>query len=244
MFLVGLTGSIATGKSTVSTLLQSHSIPIVDADLLARDAVRPGTRAFRLILRTFGADLAIHDSSGRVTGFDRAELGRRVFGDKSKQKKLNGIVHPAVRRLMLRRVVLEWLRGRRILVLDVPLLFEGGLDRFCGLTIVVATGPEVQLQRLLERDGGRLSEEDAKARIASQWSVKEKCELADVVIENNGTKEELERRVEEVIRTYLRRSRLWTWFLWIPPVGIFFTILAYLKRWRIRKERTKKVHTS
>jgi dephospho-CoA kinase len=242
MLIVGLTGGIATGKSTVSNLLQQqHHLPVIDADILARKAVEPGTRAFNRILSTFGHDLALHDENGNVTGFDRAELGKRVFsGDEAARRKLNAIVHPAVRWLMVKSVLWEWLiNGRSVVVLDIPLLFESGLDRFCGITVVVATEPELQLQRLLQRDS-RLSREDAQGRIASQWDVNDKKKLADVVIENDSSKEALEKNVGEMVSQYFSRSRLWTWILRIPPVGLAFAFVVFIQRSFSRRIREKK----
>lgn len=241
MLIVGLTGGIATGKSTVSKLLQEkYHFPIIDADILARKAVEPGTRAFNRILSTFGEDLALHDEkTGKVIGFDRPALGRRVFGDEVARKKLNRIVHPAVRWLMVKAVIWEWLvMGRGLVVLDIPLLFESGLDQFCGISVVVATGEEVQLQRLLERDN-HLSEQDARGRIASQWGISEKRKLADMVIENESTREELEKRVDQVVQKYFVRSRLWTWMLRIPPVGLLFALFIFIRRRLTRKRRDK-----
>jgi len=242
MLIVGLTGGIATGKSTVSNLLQQkHHLPIIDADILARKAVEPGTRAFTRILSTFGDDLAVHDQQGNLTGFDRAELGKRVFnGDEVARRKLNAIVHPAVRWLIVKSVLWEWLvNGQSVVVLDIPLLFESRLDRFCGLTIAVATEPELQLQRLLERDA-RLSREDAQGRIASQWDINDKKKFADVVIENDSSKEALEQSVATVVEQHFSRSRLWTWILRIPPVGLAFAFMIFIQRSFKRRSREKK----
>ena len=242
MLIVGLTGGIATGKSTVSNILkQKHNLTIIDADILARKAVEPDTLAFQRILETFGEDLALRDEQGNIVGLDRPALGKRVFnGDEPARKKLNKIVHPAVRWLMFKCVVWEWLvMGRSVVILDIPLLFESGLDRFCGVNVVVATEPELQLQRLLKRDE-HLREEDAKGRIASQWDVGKKKKLADVVIENDSSMEELERRVAEVVRTKLLRSTLWTWLLRIPPIGLMFAFVIFLKRAIARKSRKQK----
>ena len=243
MLIVGLTGGIATGKSTVSNLLQQkHHLPIIDADILARKAVEPGTHAFKQILSTFGDDLALRDEQGTITGFDRAELGKRVFsGNEIARRKLNSIVHPAVRWLMVRAVLWHWIvKGQSVVVLDIPLLFESGLDRFCGLSIVVATEPEMQLQRLLERDSARLSREDALGRIASQWNINDKKKLADVVIENDSTKEELEKRVALVVKHHLTRSRFWTWILRLPPVGLVFAFMIFVQRSLRRRSRRSK----
>jgi dephospho-CoA kinase len=242
MLIVGLTGGIATGKSTVSNLLQQkHHLPIIDADILARKAVEPGTRGFNRILSTLGEDLALRDEQGNVTGFDRAELGRRVFsGDEAARRKLNAIVHPAVRWLMVKSVLREWLvNGRSVVVLDIPLLFESGLDRFCGINIVVATEPKLQLERLLERDS-RLSRKDGQGRIASQWDINDKKKLADVVIENDSSKEALEPRVAAMVRQHFSRSRIWTWILRIPPVGLAFALVIFIQRSFRRTTREKK----
>ena len=239
MLIVGLTGGIATGKSTVSDLLrEKHGIPIIDADVLARKAVEPGTHAFKKIIKTFGEDLITRDESGTITGLDRAELGKRVFsGDEVARKKLNSIVHPAVRMLMLRCILREWLlKGRSVVILDVPLLFESRFDRFCGITVVVSTQPDLQLKRLLQRNA-HLSEDDAKGRVASQWDIEDKKKLADVVIENDSTKEELERRVAEVVQEYFTRPSLWTLFLRIPPVGMTIALLIFLRRSLFRKRK-------
>jgi dephospho-CoA kinase len=141
---------------------------------------------------------------------------------------------------MVKSVLWEWLiNGRSVVVLDIPLLFESGLDRFCGITVVVATEPELQLQRLLQRDS-RLSREDAQGRIASQWDVNDKKKLADVVIENDSSKEALEKNVGEMVSQYFSRSRLWTWILRIPPVGLAFAFVVFIQRSFSRRIREKK----
>jgi dephospho-CoA kinase len=244
MLVVGLSGGIATGKSTVSTLLGTeHHLPIIDADVLARRAVEPNTAAFRAILATFGQDLVLHDPTGQIIGFDRTELGKRVFsGDEVARKKLNRIVHPAVRWLMVRAILWEWLVvGSRVVVLDIPLLFESGLDQFVGVSLVVATNPETQLERLVGREGQRLSRDDAKGRIASQWDIKDKASLADVVIENDGSREELGLRVREIVREQLTRGWLWNFVMRMPPFGLTVAICVFLRRlWR-RKSRDKTI---
>jgi dephospho-CoA kinase len=177
----------------------------------------------------------IRQASATITGFDRGALGKRVFsGDEVARKKLNGIVHPAVRWLMIKAVVWEWVvRGSSVVVLDIPLLFESRLDRFCGLSVVVSTPMEVQLHRLLQRDE-RLNEEDARGRIVSQWSIGDKRRLADVIIENDSCREVLEERVAKFARLWL-----WTWLLRIPPVGLTFATFAFLRQWYSPKARAK-----
>ncbi|KIJ34681.1 hypothetical protein M422DRAFT_181728, partial [Sphaerobolus stellatus SS14] len=130
--VVGLTGGIATGKSTVSTLLKSYGIPVIDADVLAREVVAPGTRGLSQIVKEFGQDILKDDGT-----LNRPKLGDVVFRDESKRKKLNAIVHPAVRRAMLWSVFKCWMRGERLCVLDVPLLIEAGLWKWCGWIVVV-----------------------------------------------------------------------------------------------------------
>lgn len=130
--VVGLTGGIATGKSTVSSLLKASHVPIVDADVLAREVVAPGTSGLKAIVRAFGSDVLQLDGS-----LDRAKLGALVFADEAQRRKLNAIVHPAVRRAMLWDVLKHWVRGERMCVVDVPLLVESKLHRFVGKVVVV-----------------------------------------------------------------------------------------------------------
>ncbi|KAK6381315.1 Dephospho-CoA kinase cab5 [Exophiala oligosperma] len=195
MRVIGLTGSIATGKSTCSQTLSSppYSLPLIDADLLARKAVEPGTWGYRRIVATFGPttpDLLLPASdpqcggkedgpAGKGRPLNRPALGRRVFGNGEERvadrKKLNAIVHPAVRFYMARAMLYYYLLGHWAVVLDVPLLFESGLDIFCSTVVVVAVSdPKIQMQRLRERDP-HLSPEDAENRVKSQVDVREKA---------------------------------------------------------------------
>lgn len=127
-----MTGGIATGKSTVSSLLASHGIPIIDADVLAREVVAPGTRGLRRIVSVFGREVLRPDGT-----LDRPKLGEVIFNDEAKRKRLNAIIHPAVRRAMIWRVVKCWLRGERMCVLDVPLLIEVGLWKWMAWVVIV-----------------------------------------------------------------------------------------------------------
>jgi dephospho-CoA kinase len=132
VIVIGLTGGIATGKSTVSRQLAARKIPVIDADILARDVVRPGTRALSKIVSTFGPDILKEDGT-----LDRPKLGAIVFRDEEKRRKLNAIVHPAVRWAMILGVLKHWLRGERVCVLDVPLLIESKIYQWVGRVIVV-----------------------------------------------------------------------------------------------------------
>ena len=127
-----MTGGIATGKSTVSKLLQARKVPLVDADLIAREVVAPGTSGLQRIVKTFGDDILLPDGS-----LYRKKLGDIVFNDEEKRKKLNAIVHPAVRWGMIRRVIKLWSNSEKYCVLDIPLLIESGIWKWVGTVVVV-----------------------------------------------------------------------------------------------------------
>ncbi|KAF2021409.1 dephospho-CoA kinase-like protein [Aaosphaeria arxii CBS 175.79] len=269
MLLLGLTGSIATGKSTVSSLLSKppYSLPIIDADLIARQVVEPGTAGYNAIVRYFlptTPDLLLDapngSSSTKGRPLNRPALGRRVFGSgpetERDRKVLNGIVHPAVRREMYKQMVWAYLRGSWAVVLDVPLLFESGWERYCGNIVVVGVSdPAIQIQRLRNRDS-HLTEEDAKNRVMSQGDVREKAKRVlrrgkgrGVVVWNDGGKEELEREVQRVMQEVRRASPAWWTFLcWVvPPLGVASGLLSWWKMKRVqesweeeqRKEKAK-----
>jgi len=130
--VIGLTGGIATGKSTVSKQLVARGIPVIDADILARDVVRPGTRTLNKIVSTFGPDVLKEDGT-----LDRPKLGSIVFQDEEQRRKLNAIIHPAVRWAMALSILKFWLRGERVCVLDVPLLIETKIYQWVGRVVVV-----------------------------------------------------------------------------------------------------------
>ena len=260
MLLIGLTGSIATGKSTVSQLLSQppHSLPIIDADLLARQVVEPGTRGYRKILAHFGpttpdlllpasSELPHHGINGKGRPLNRAALGRQVFGDSEERRRdrkvLNGIVHPAVRRAMAWLVLKYYLMGHWAVVLDIPLLFESGLDVFCGTVIVVAVrDPVVQMRRLRERDP-HLSPEEAEDRVRSQGDVSEKAERVEAmgergkVVWNGGGKEDLRGELERVVGQVRRRRKgWWSWvLLGFPPMAVLRGVLGVWRGWVDRK---------
>ncbi|KAK5103425.1 Dephospho-CoA kinase cab5 [Lithohypha guttulata] len=273
MRLIGLTGSIATGKSTCSSLLSSppHNLPIIDADLLARKAVEPGTWAYSRIVSTFGPttpDLLLPPSdpaceglsdgpTGRGRPLNRPALGRRVFGTSEEKavdrKKLNSIVHPAVRFYMLREILWYYVMGHWAVVLDVPLLFESGLDMFVSTVVVVAVSePTIQMQRLLDRDV-HLSEEDAKNRVASQTDVREKAKRAEdrnrrgkgrgYVLYNDTDKEDLRVQIDDVV-TQIRADspRWWSLALLVcPPLMVAVASLEVLRGWSIQKEQAREL---
>ncbi|KAK9771115.1 hypothetical protein AB5N19_06434 [Seiridium cardinale] len=271
MLLIGLTGSIATGKSTVSSVLSSspHNLPIIDADLLARKVVEPGTAGYNAIVKHFGSttpDLLIEPSesmpedgiNGKGRPLNRPALGKRVFGTTEERKKdrgvLNGIVHPAVRKEMFKSVVWYYVTGHWAVILDIPLLFESALDRMCGVVLVVAVrDPEVQMKRLMERDS-HLSREDAQNRVLSQTDVRLKarrCEARGdgkgVVIWNDGSKAELKTDIEDAIQKIQKSSPgWWSWLLLLyPPLAVvsgawtFWRNVQINKTWRELELREK-----
>jgi len=190
--LVGLTGGIATGKSTVTGLLASPSVRVVDADALAREVVEPGTPAHTQIVVEFGKDVLQPD--GRL---DRARLGEIVFPDPAKRKRLEAITHPAIR-VRFEKIMADLERQGfdGLLIWDAALLVESGGHKKMDKVVVVTTDPATQLRRLMARDGS--TEEAARARTASQMPLDVKACAGDYVIDNSGTREETEKRVREV----------------------------------------------
>lgn len=194
MRVLGLTGGIASGKSTVAHLLEERGGAIIDADVLAREVVEPGTPGLAAIVRRFGPEVL--DGPGAL---DRRALGARVFGDPAALADLNAIVHPAVRQAM--HAHLAELAARpsppRFAVLVIPLLYEGGLEDLVDEVWVVSVPEAVQRARLAARDG--FDPAAVEARIQSQWPLARKVELADRVIDNSGTPAELVPRVEAAL---------------------------------------------
>lgn len=191
MLLVGLTGNIASGKSTVAQLLSEHGATIIDSDILARRAVEVGTPAHRLIVKRWGQDVLASDGT-----LDRAALRRQVFRDPGQLDELNRIVHPEVLRLRDRLIADARRRGDRIVVCDIPLLFERHLaDEFERIVLVDAPRP-IRLERLVRERG--LDETEAMEMIAAQMPAELKRARADYVIDNSATLAELERRVDDV----------------------------------------------
>ena len=190
--LVGLTGSIATGKSTVSAMFAHQGARVIDADLLSREVVMPGQPAYARILEEFGSQIFQDDGS-----LDRKALGAIVFADPARRKRLEEITHPAIGVRQQRILsVLDEEGFEGIVLWDAALLFETGGVSKMDKVVVVFADPDTERRRLMARDG--LAEADARARIASQMPIAEKALLADHVIDNSGTREETERQVRAV----------------------------------------------
>jgi dephospho-CoA kinase len=199
MLLVGLTGNIASGKSTVAQRLAELGATLIDADLLARDAVEPGTPALDQIVARWGEGMLTSDGT-----LDRAQLRARVFDDPAELEVLNGIVHPEVGRLRDEALAAARAAGAQIVVCDVPLLFERNLADEFDLLVLVDAPRATRLERLMQARG--LPEREALAMLAAQMPAELKRARADVVLENAGTPAELAEQVDALWATL--RARL------------------------------------
>jgi dephospho-CoA kinase len=186
--VIGLTGGIASGKSTVSNMLKEMSITVIDADVEARLAVMKGEPAYKKIIAEFGDDILLE--SGEI---DRQKLGAIIFHQADQRQRLNELTHPEVRRRMLEQVDTAKRNKAELVVLDIPLLFESKLTAMVEKTILVYVDRDIQLQRLVERNN--LTIADAQARINSQMPLSEKIKLADAVINNNGSLDETKQQL-------------------------------------------------
>lgn len=204
MRLVGLTGGIGTGKSSVSNHFKAHSIPVVDADLVARDVLKKGTGGWKKVVAAFGEDIL--QVNGEV---DRPKLGQIVFSDPAKRQLLNRLLAPYISSGILWEVLKLWMKGCKVIVLDIPLLFEAKMDKWTNPIIVVWVDPETQLQRLMARD--RTSMEDAKNRINAQMPLDLKRSKADIVIDNTGSLEDLNENFRKVL-AQVSKPLTWTEF--------------------------------
>ncbi|WP_211653869.1 dephospho-CoA kinase [Planococcus alpniumensis] len=190
--IIGLTGSIASGKSTVSQMLKELGYPVVDADLVARQVVEPGTETLNSIAQAFGPEVILANGS-----MDRERVGKIIFNDPTSRKKLNDIIHPAIRREMLRQRQAFLDEGYETVIMDIPLLFESKLQRMVDKILVVSVSEQQQLKRLMERNG--LAEQEAKARIASQLPFSVKEQGADEVLDNNGSVDNTKRQLMRIL---------------------------------------------
>lgn len=190
--LIGLTGGIASGKTTVAKILAQLGAAVVDADVLAREVVEPERPAWKEIVEIFGGGVLQADRT-----LDRQKLRATIFNDPAARKKLEAIIHPRVRALAEERIAQHGAAGYEVVVYEVPLLFEGNLHEWLRPVVLVACNIEVQKRRLQQRDG--LSLEAAEKHIAAQMSLAEKRRLADYVIENDGDLADLERQVRAVL---------------------------------------------
>ena len=195
MYLIGLTGGIASGKSTVARRLAEHGAIIIDADIISREVVAPGTPALAAIAQEFGAGILSADGS-----LDRAQLGGIVFGDAQKLEKLNAIVHPAVRaRTAHLLATAKAENSDAVIVYDVPLLVEADVAHNYDEVIVTSAPEDVRIQRMMELRG--MTEVAARARIGAQASEAKRLAIADVVIDTGG---ELQHTLDQVDALWAR----------------------------------------
>jgi dephospho-CoA kinase len=202
MLLVGLTGGIGTGKSTVARMLEKRGAVVFDADVLARQAVAPGTPGFDQVVERFGPNVLAPGG-----GLDREALASIVFSDPAARRDLEGIVHPEVRRMFAEGCE-EYRDSDRVVVFSAPLLVETGMHTAFDRLIVVSAPVATQIERLM-RDRG-MAERDVQARIAAQLPLEAKAEVADILLDNEGTLEDFERSVERVWRDLDAQARVGT----------------------------------
>ncbi|MBU5441608.1 dephospho-CoA kinase [Paenibacillus sp. MSJ-34] len=187
---LGLTGGIATGKSTVSSLLEERGALIIDADRVAREVVLPGSPALQQVAERFGQAVLLEDGS-----LNRKKLGEIVFADEAERKALESILHPAIRSVMRERMeAFERDYPDKLVVADIPLLYESGLESMYEEIMVVYVPREVQLQRLMKRDG--MSAEEAGKRLNAQFDIEWKKRQADYVIDNRGSLDETKKQID------------------------------------------------
>jgi dephospho-CoA kinase len=189
MLLVGLTGGIGSGKSTVAGLLAAHGAVVLDADAFAREAVAAGSAGFASVVRRFGAEVVGPDGE-----LDRPRLAAIVFGDEAARRDLEGIVHPFVRRAIADGITAN-AASDRVVVLVNPLLIEMGTHRDCDVVIVVSVRPETQVDRSVAVG---MDEADVRSRMDAQLPFDERARHADIVLDNEGSREELAQRVDEL----------------------------------------------
>lgn len=201
MLIVGITGSVAAGKSAVADLWRDAGVPVASADRLARRAVRPGTRALARLRDMFGSEVIRRDGT-----LDRAVLRRIIVRDEEARRRLEAVVHPAVRRLRDEWTAQRLREGADMVAWEVPLLFETGMEKEVDAVVVVDAPASVRRTRMMEARGMTAAEADALMGL--QWPAGRKRRRADAVVENRGTREELAARASEVLDGLRERARL------------------------------------
>jgi len=226
MLILGLTGGIATGKTSASEYFKSQGVPIVDADQLARLVVEPGKPAYYQILKHFG-HLNILERNSR--SIDRKRLGELIFANDDMRKQLNKCTHGYIRREAFKQLINYFFQLQPIVIWDVPLLFEVGLNRYLSHTLVISCDQTIQLDRLKQRDE-IIDHQQAVQRINAQMDLNEKCKRARYVIDNSGTKDVLHKELKDflsIIQPTRMNAIAWFIVLFIP---ISFTY-GFLRLW-------------
>lgn len=192
LLLFGLTGGLASGKSTVAARFRAQGLPVIDADELAREVVLPGSPAVDAVAAALGASVKKPDGS-----LDRAAVAAIVFADAEKRRALNAILHPAIGALTAERAAALEARGEPLACYEAALLVENGLADIFRPLVVVAVPEEIQVERAMKRDSA--TEEQARARLAAQFPLAKKVAVADYVIDNAGDRAATERQADEVL---------------------------------------------
>ena len=190
MKIVGLTGGISSGKSTVSSYLKQLKIPVIDADEVARKVVEPNSQGAREIRKAFGSDVFEEDGS-----LNRQKLGALIFSNTENRQKLDELLQPLIKIMILDEIEEYRQKGENMIVLDLPLLFEKQYEELCEEIIVVYVPRELQLERLMKRN--QYTKQEALSRIDSQLSIEEKRKRATVLLDNQGTIQQLYQQVEQ-----------------------------------------------
>ncbi|MFD1672735.1 dephospho-CoA kinase [Agrilactobacillus yilanensis] len=194
-YVLGLTGSIATGKSTVSQIFKSYGFPVVDADIIAHEVVAPGTPGLKNIVENFGPEILQADGQ-----LDRKKLGQIVFADENKRQLLNRLNGHLIRQEIFKQVADLRAQKQPLIILDIPLLYESHYEEYTDGVMVAYVPEALQIKRLMARDG--YNETDARHRIESQINIEEKRQLADFYTDNSGDIEMLKAQIQRFLQTH------------------------------------------
>lgn len=192
-YFLGLTGGIASGKSTADDFFKKKNIPIIDSDLIAHQIMEVGQNGYNAVVAYFGTNILNDDQT-----INRRQLGEIVFNDKAKLKKLNELTHPLVHQEIKRQMEQYSLEKEKLVVIDVPLLFESGFESLCDGVLVISISPELQIKRLMKRNN--FTKKEALARINNQMPLSEKEKRATYVVANIGTISDLEKKLSDLLQ--------------------------------------------
>jgi len=207
MHVVGLTGGIACGKSTVAGVFREENLSVIDLDDISRDSTKKGNWGYRRVLKAFGEGVLTEDGDGQI---DRKKVADLVFNDKAMLSKLNRATHLPITVELARQLVVSWLTLKPVVVLDCPLLFEARLERICSSTICVSCSEGEQVERMVGRDG--CTADHARARVRSQMPLEKKRALSSLVIDTSGISRAASvARARDLAQTYKRKG----FFAWI-----------------------------
>jgi len=195
-YVLGLTGGIASGKSTVSNYLYEQGAVVIDADIVSRQVVRPAAKGLLALVSEFGKQIQNEDGT-----LNRAALGEIIFNDQKKRDVVNGLLHPLIKEEMLNQVKIAEEKAVDLVVLDIPLLFESKCEQYCDAVLVVDVSPETQKGRLMRRDD--FTQKEAQARIDSQMDPAERKKRADFVVDNDASEEKTYQQVDILLEDIL-----------------------------------------